>query len=160
MSGKKREIRTVVVQKWEESEAGFGTRPDGFSLHLSEADREAFIKDYWDSMPDETQPEYSRPDGTPYLADVDTKTYAQVQASKNGIRDFGTMPGSGGTNGWIPMKEPPGPKCRKCNDTGIIDTGNNDLPCECSAGDTALFNIAGFDRPISGAALKSTRRFG
>ena len=23
--------------------------------------------------------------------------------------------------------------CKKCNDTGVIDTGNNDLPCDCVA---------------------------
>lgn len=31
-------------------------------------------------------------------------------------------------------------KCEKCQDTGIIDTGNNDLPCDCAAGDRAEFN--------------------
>ncbi len=35
------------------------------------------------------------------------------------------------------------PKCRDCNDTGTIKTGNNDIPCQCSAGDMALFNVAG-----------------
>ena len=34
----------VVVQKWEESERGWGTRPDGFSLHLTEAYIQAFIE--------------------------------------------------------------------------------------------------------------------
>lgn len=35
-------------------------------------------------------------------------------------------------------------KCRECGDTGIIETGNNDIPCECPAGDTAvLFNAVG-----------------
>jgi CheY-like chemotaxis protein len=29
--------------------------------------------------------------------------------------------------------------CVKCSDSGVIDTGNNDLPCECPAGDTAVF---------------------
>jgi hypothetical protein len=43
--------------------------------------------------------------------------------------------------------------CKKCNDTGIIETGNNDLPCECSAGDVALFNDAEYGL-ISGKALK------
>lgn len=30
--------------------------------------------------------------------------------------------------------------CPKCQGTGVIDTGNNDIPCDCPAGDTALFN--------------------
>lgn len=33
--------------------------------------------------------------------------------------------------------------CKKCKGTGVIVTGNNDLPCDCSAGQTALFQAAG-----------------
>ena len=33
--------------------------------------------------------------------------------------------------------------CPKCKGTGVIETGNNDLPCDCPAGDTAKFNVAG-----------------
>lgn len=33
-------------------------------------------------------------------------------------------------------------KCTRCNDTGVIETGNNDLPCDCEAGQTAVFNVA------------------
>ncbi len=34
--------------------------------------------------------------------------------------------------------------CKHCNDTGVNETGNNDLPCDyCPAGDTALFNVSG-----------------
>jgi len=36
-------------------------------------------------------------------------------------------------------------KCTKCNDTGVWETGNNDLPCDaCHRGATALFNSAGY----------------
>jgi hypothetical protein len=32
-------------------------------------------------------------------------------------------------------------KCSHCNDSGVIETGNNDLPCEhCPKGRTAVFN--------------------
>jgi len=94
----------VIVQKWEESERGWGTRSDGFSLHLTDADMEAYIKEYWDRMPDSTPNRYSRPDGTPYKAEVDAATFAKVKNSKNGVRDFGRPPGSGGTDGWIPAR--------------------------------------------------------
>lgn len=31
--------------------------------------------------------------------------------------------------------------CKKCNDTGVWETGNNDLPCEeCPLGATAIFS--------------------
>lgn len=94
--------KPVIVQKWEESERGWGCRPDGYSLHITEDDRKAYIKDYWDGMPEGEAPyEYSRPDGSPYLADVDVATYEKVKRSKNGIRSFDrNYPGSGGTDGW------------------------------------------------------------
>lgn len=43
--------------------------------------------------------------------------------------------------------------CSKCNDTGIIVTGNNDIPCDCDNGNDALFNVAGHAQPISGEEL-------
>jgi hypothetical protein len=45
-------------------------------------------------------------------------------------------------------------KCTICNDTGIEETGNNDLPCDCPAGDTAMFNQAGVDGLITGKQVK------
>lgn len=45
--------------------------------------------------------------------------------------------------------------CPKCNDTGVIETGNNDLPCSCEKGDLALFNNAHVKGgPITGAQVK------
>jgi DnaJ-class molecular chaperone len=43
--------------------------------------------------------------------------------------------------------------CPKCNGTGVIDTGNNDLPCGCPAGDGAVFNVAGRGQ-VNGSTLK------
>jgi hypothetical protein len=87
----------VIVQKWEESERNWGVRPDGYSIHLTEADRKAYIKEYWDRMPNETPDEYSRPAGTPYTAEVD-----DVKITGHGIRFNGNnYPGSGGTDGWV-----------------------------------------------------------
>ena len=43
--------------------------------------------------------------------------------------------------------------CPLCNDTGVIETGNNDLPCKCPKGDTAEFNDADYGR-VTGAFLK------
>jgi hypothetical protein len=45
-------------------------------------------------------------------------------------------------------------KCQKCGDTGVIETGNNDLPCGCPAGDTALFNEAGVRGPVTGLEIR------
>jgi hypothetical protein len=46
-------------------------------------------------------------------------------------------------------------KCPKCNDTGVIETGNNDIPCDCVSGDHALFNVAGEKSPMKGKELKT-----
>ncbi len=42
--------------------------------------------------------------------------------------------------------------CKKCNDTGVIETGNSDVPCECPAGDTVVFS--GLNGPETGAEIK------
>ena len=43
--------------------------------------------------------------------------------------------------------------CEKCNDTGVIETGNNDVPCPCPAGDKAVFNVTG-EGHLTGAEIK------
>lgn len=99
---------TVVVQKWEESERNWGTRPDGFSVHLSEADRLAYITAYWDSLPSEVPDEYSRPHGTPYLAEIapgEEANFLKELAGKKGLRYNGNnYPGDGGSDGWKPVR--------------------------------------------------------
>lgn len=45
------------------------------------------------------------------------------------------------------------PRCAQCNDTGVIETGNNDLPCSCPASDKAEFNV-GADGPVTGAEVR------
>lgn len=45
-------------------------------------------------------------------------------------------------------------KCKRCDDTGVIETGNNDMPCTCPVGSTALFNQAGVEGPVTGAEIR------
>lgn len=78
----------VLAQEWIESERGWGTRPDGCSLHKDMDTRNGFIKDYWSTMPDETPDEYSRPEGEPYKLVVPLDTYNQVIGGGNGIRYY------------------------------------------------------------------------
>jgi hypothetical protein len=82
----------VWCQQWEETEKDWGPRPDGYSLHLTQADRTAFVGAYWDGMPDEQPDEFSRPLGTPYKIDADDETVAKLQAAakEHGIRDYNT----------------------------------------------------------------------
>lgn len=80
-------MMTVVKQDWEESELGWGIRPDGYSLHLTEEDRKQYIKDYWADQPEGRVPdEYSRPSGSAYLVDVQEHIWKEIKNSKNGIR--------------------------------------------------------------------------
>jgi len=86
MEEKSIDEKVVIRQDWEESERGWGVRPDGCSLHLSQADCERFINQYWDRMPDYAPDEYERPSGQPYQAKVTEEVYARISGSENGIR--------------------------------------------------------------------------
>ena len=51
----------AICLGWEESEAGWGTRPDGIRIHTTSEECDRFVKAYNDSLPDEVQHEYERP---------------------------------------------------------------------------------------------------
>lgn len=91
----------VVCQKWEEKERGWGSRPDGFSLHIDEAQRARYVQEYWDSMPDQAPDDYEAPDGTPYAVGVGIEVYAElvVLGSLRYAADY-LYPGNGGPDGW------------------------------------------------------------
>ena len=99
--------KKVICQKWEESEGGW-TRPDGYTLHLSDADRKKFIEAYWARMPKAVPDEYSRPNGTPYECEVDEKTFKEVEMETKegrfGKWGYGKHP-VGGKDGWLREEE-------------------------------------------------------
>lgn len=75
---------TVVCQEWEESERGWGVRPDGASLHLTAEDCAKYVKAYIARQPPGPAPhEYTRTSGKPFLVDVDKATYANIKAKPN-----------------------------------------------------------------------------
>lgn len=91
-------MNVVYCQIWEESERGWGTRPDGHSLHLTLADAEQFRKEYLDNQheyfkseqnlvgPDTgffVPDEYTRPYGEPYQARVSDELYKQLTEDKS-----------------------------------------------------------------------------
>lgn len=88
----KKEKHVVICQRWEESERGWGTRPDGYSLHLTKGDHKEFCKEYWDKMPKYIPDEYSREDGQPYICEVSSEVFEKVKNSKNGIWCIGNPP--------------------------------------------------------------------
>ncbi len=81
---------TVIAQAWEESERGWGVRPDGVSLHLTLNDCQKFRDEYWERerartggvVPDE----YSRESGPPFSKLVSEKIYKALEERK---LDFG-----------------------------------------------------------------------
>lgn len=88
----------VVVQKWEETERGWGSRPDGYSIHPSEEARVRYVTAYWKNMPDDVPDEYSRPRGTPYEAEIEVEV---VEIQGDGLRfNDNDYPGDGGPDGW------------------------------------------------------------
>lgn len=69
---------------WTESERGWGQRPDGASLHMTQDDAKTYLDSYWKSMPDEVPDEYSRNDsGTGKLVVVSSDMYSKLKTSKN-----------------------------------------------------------------------------
>lgn len=59
------------VQQWEESERGWGVRPDGYSLHATREDVDMYIAEYTkDRNPNFVPDEYDRPCGKPYEVDI------------------------------------------------------------------------------------------
>ena len=92
--------KKVLCQQWEESERGWGSRPDGYSLHINESQRLEFIKNYWASVPKEVPDEYSRPCGTAYLCDVSEEDFEELVNSKSGIWVTNNNYPKGNKDGW------------------------------------------------------------
>lgn len=83
--GKTKKRFPAVCQKWDEIERDWGTRPDGYSLHLSFADLTIFTLDYQNGLEEEDPDEYSLPDGEPYYCLIDEKIFSEVRKSEHGI---------------------------------------------------------------------------
>lgn len=80
----------VVCQQWEESERGWGVRPDRFSLHLNHLHCEKFVKAHNDRLPKNFVPdEYSRVSGSPFVVEVDQYTYNLLLARKSTFGMYG-----------------------------------------------------------------------
>jgi hypothetical protein len=67
---------------WTEYEKGFGTRPDGTTLHRNIESARAVIERLWNSQEKfdgPTPDEYTRP-SSPRLVEVDEQTHERLQA--------------------------------------------------------------------------------
>lgn len=111
MKKKQKKLEEVIYVSWEESERGWGTSPDGCSLHLTIEDSKVFKKKYWAKMPDEVPDVYSRPAGKPVKAYATGALYKMIKESDVGIRvwDFwereaaedGQLVYSSERSGWV-----------------------------------------------------------
>ena len=112
---KNQTLEDAIYVSWEEVELGYGTRPDGFSLHLSEEDFIAFEKDHWERYKgyfDSGGSDYSRPAGSPTRVKVSRNIYEEIKETKNGsfydnersLVDGGELVFLGQRTGWVPSK--------------------------------------------------------
>lgn len=81
-------MNKAFMMSWIESERGWGTRPDGVSLHVSAEAYQTFLDAHWGTMPDGAAPEcYSRPDSmTGKVVEVDVvdeALFAELTAAQS-----------------------------------------------------------------------------
>jgi hypothetical protein len=78
-------MNKVILQIWEESERGFGTRPDGCSMHIDSKERENYIRSIYESRnSDEYIPkEYDRIVGEGIDAFIEDTLFDLVQKDKS-----------------------------------------------------------------------------
>lgn len=78
-------MNKVILQIWEESERGFGTRPDGCSMHIDLKERENYIRSIYNirktdaSIPNE----YDRIVGEGVEAFIEDSLYTLVEKDKS-----------------------------------------------------------------------------
>lgn len=72
---------TVVVQRWIESERGWGQRPDGFTLHTTAAVRDAYVAQFTGGYHYPAPDTYSLPAGDPFFTNVDAGTHGALVAN-------------------------------------------------------------------------------
>ena len=94
--------KLIICQKWEEIERGWGTRPDGFSLHVSiESLKKLIVQQR--QLAEEYPEEFSVPDGQSYPYETDDATY-QVLVDNGGSKWYprGYSYPHGSVGGWQP----------------------------------------------------------
>lgn len=83
--------KTVLVQNWEESERGWGVRPDGFTVHVSRVQRDKYVKWYNETYNNlsEAPDEYTRVSGDPIEVEVSDALFEKIRqaAEKTGHVD-------------------------------------------------------------------------
>lgn len=84
-------MKVAICQVWEETERGWGSRPDGCSLHLTNEQLKKYIDNFYINQRAKFgygADEYNRAIGNPFLVIVSYETFDYIRHSDNGIRLF------------------------------------------------------------------------
>jgi hypothetical protein len=77
----------AFVYSWTERERGFGQRPDGLSVHVSEQEARNYVARHFASMPSEAPDEYEQPDSDiPFGVVLQDAAFARLLAEKKSMR--------------------------------------------------------------------------
>ena len=77
-------MNVVLLQYWEESERGWGVRPDGASIHFSTIDHRFYLNEIYNSRDSKNIPdEYDRVVGGPIKAMVNNSLFNEVMEKKS-----------------------------------------------------------------------------
>lgn len=82
--------KTVIIQNWEESERGWGTRPDGFTIHIDRDQHKKYVDWYNKTFNNEESApsEYTRICGEPIEIEVTDDLYYRIKhATQHPKRD-------------------------------------------------------------------------
>jgi hypothetical protein len=75
-------MNKVILQLWEESERGWGTRPDGCSIHIDLKNQKEYIKKFYEDRSGDAPDVYERVVGDPIEAFIDDKLYVIIERDK------------------------------------------------------------------------------
>lgn len=78
-------MNKIILQLWEESERGFGIRPDGCSVHINSLERKRYIDSIYSNRSSEVPDEYEHIIGDEIVAFIEDGLFEHV-ISEGSIR--------------------------------------------------------------------------
>ncbi len=80
-------MNKVILQLWEESERGWGVRPDGCSIHIDTENRDLYVSNLYKDRSDDVPDTYERVLGDPITAFLNDRLFDLISSDKS-IRLF------------------------------------------------------------------------
>ena len=81
-------MKPVIVQYWEESERGWGVRPDGMTIHLSNEALKAYIDAMRLAWQEKKTRSYTRPSSPPFIHMISDEKYECLCSRDGAVADF------------------------------------------------------------------------